>query len=89
MKEFVAGKYIVMVTKHGVIKKSELTEFDNPLARGIIALAIDEGDELLAARSPVARTIFSSARMRAWRAGSTKRTFVRWAGRLAAFAAWN
>jgi DNA gyrase subunit A len=39
-----------MVTKQGVIKKCELTEFDNPLQRGIIALGIDEGDELLAAR---------------------------------------
>jgi DNA gyrase subunit A len=50
VKDFVAGKFIVMVTKHGVIKKCELTEFDNPLQRGIIALQIDEGDELLAAR---------------------------------------
>jgi DNA gyrase subunit A len=50
IKEFVAGKFIVMVTKQGVIKKCELTEFDNPLQRGIIALGIDEGDELLAAR---------------------------------------
>ena len=30
VKEFVPGKYIVMVTKQGVIKKCELTEFDNP-----------------------------------------------------------
>jgi DNA gyrase subunit A len=50
VKEFVPGKYIVMVTKQGVIKKCELTEFDNPLSRGIIAMALDEGDELLAAR---------------------------------------
>jgi len=50
VKEFVAGKFIVMVTKQGVIKKCELTEFDHPLQRGIIALVIDEGDELLAAR---------------------------------------
>jgi DNA gyrase subunit A len=50
VKEFVPGKYIVMVTKHGVIKKCELTEFDNPTSRGIIALALDEGDDLLAAR---------------------------------------
>ena len=50
VKDFVAGKFIVMVTKQGVIKKCELTEFDNPMSRGIIALAIDEGDELLAAR---------------------------------------
>ena len=50
VKEFVAGKFIVMVTKQGVIKKCELTEFDNPTSRGIIALGLDEGDELLAAR---------------------------------------
>ncbi|MGD1097139.1 MAG: DNA gyrase subunit A [Bryobacteraceae bacterium] len=50
VKEFVAGKFIVMVTKQGTIKKCELTEFDNPMSRGIIAIAIDEGDELLAAR---------------------------------------
>jgi DNA gyrase subunit A len=49
VKEFVAGKFIVMVTRHGVIKKCELTEFDNPLSRGIIALGLDEGDELLGA----------------------------------------
>ncbi len=49
VKEFVSGKFIVMVTRHGVIKKCELTEFDNPLSRGIIALALDEGDELLGA----------------------------------------
>ena len=39
-----AGKFIVMVTKQGVIKKCELTEFDNPMSRGIIALGLDEGD---------------------------------------------
>src|SRR5580658_7663281 len=50
VKDFVAGQYIVMVTKLGVIKKCELTEFDNPMSRGIIALSLDEGDELLAAR---------------------------------------
>jgi DNA gyrase subunit A len=50
VKEFVPGKFIVMVTKQGVIKKCELTEFDNPMSRGIIAVGLDEGDELLAAR---------------------------------------
>ncbi|MBI3279382.1 MAG: DNA gyrase subunit A [Acidobacteria bacterium] len=48
--EFVPDKYIIMVTKKGVIKKSELTEFDNPMSRGIIAVSLDEGDELIAAR---------------------------------------
>jgi DNA gyrase subunit A len=49
VKEFVPDKFIVMVTKQGVIKKCELSVFDNPLSRGIIALGLDEGDELLGA----------------------------------------
>ena len=50
VREFVPDQYIVMVTRHGVIKKSELTEFDNPMARGIIAVGLDEGDELISAQ---------------------------------------
>ncbi len=50
VKEFVPDKYIVMVTKRGVIKKCELTEFDNPMSRGIIAIGLDDGDDLLAAK---------------------------------------
>ncbi len=50
VKEFVPDQYIVMVTNRGVIKKCELTEFDNPMSRGIIAIALDDGDDLLAAR---------------------------------------
>jgi len=50
VKEFVPGKFIVMVTKQGTIKKCELTEFDNPMSRGIIAIGLENGDELLGAR---------------------------------------
>ncbi|MDX2150696.1 MAG: DNA gyrase subunit A, partial [Bryobacteraceae bacterium] len=50
VKEFTPDRFIVMVTRRGVIKKSELTEFDNPMSRGIIALTLDDGDELLGAR---------------------------------------
>ncbi len=47
--DFEPGRFIVMVTRNGVIKKSELTEFDNPMSRGIIAISLDEIDELIAA----------------------------------------
>jgi len=50
VKDFVPDQYIVMVTSHGVIKKSELTEFDNPMSRGIIAVSLDDGDELISAK---------------------------------------
>jgi DNA gyrase subunit A len=44
------NQFIIMVTKHGVIKKCESSEFNNPMARGIIAVSLDDGDELIAAR---------------------------------------
>jgi DNA gyrase subunit A len=50
VKDFVPDQFIVMATMHGVIKKSELTEFDNPMSRGIIAVSLDEGDELIGAK---------------------------------------
>src|ERR1700757_3049338 len=50
MKDCVPEQYISMAPGHGIIKNSELTEFDNPMARGIIAVSLDEGDELLDAR---------------------------------------
>jgi DNA gyrase subunit A len=50
VREFVEGQYIVMVTKHGVIKKCSLTEFDNPRSAGIIACGLRDNDELIAAR---------------------------------------
>jgi DNA gyrase subunit A len=50
VREFKSDLYIVMVTRQGVIKKCDLTVFENRMARGIIAIGIDEGDELIAAR---------------------------------------
>lgn len=47
VREFEAGKYIMMATRNGVVKKTELTEFSNPRSSGIIALTIAEGDELV------------------------------------------
>ncbi|MBV9233880.1 MAG: hypothetical protein JO030_07550 [Candidatus Eremiobacteraeota bacterium] len=37
-----------MVTKHGVIKKTKLSEFANVRRNGLIAINLDAGDELLA-----------------------------------------
>jgi DNA gyrase subunit A len=50
VKEFTPGQYIVMATRNGVIKKCELTEFDNPRSAGIIACGLKEGDELIEAQ---------------------------------------
>ena len=47
VREFVADKFIIMVTKKGIIKKTELAAYSNPRSGGIIAISIDEGDELV------------------------------------------
>lgn len=41
--------YIMMVTKKGIVKKTNLQEFRRPIRRGKIALNIREDDEILAA----------------------------------------
>jgi len=39
-------KYVTMVTKNGTIKRTQLSEFKNIRKTGIIAIGLDEGDEL-------------------------------------------
>ncbi|MEB3223633.1 MAG: DNA gyrase subunit A [Candidatus Sericytochromatia bacterium] len=43
---FEDGKFLVMLTQQGVIKKTELTAFSNIRRNGLIAVALDEGDAL-------------------------------------------
>jgi len=47
VRDFGEETYLTFVTKHGVIKKSSLADFQNIRANGINAINIDEGDELL------------------------------------------
>jgi DNA gyrase subunit A len=49
-KDFTEGKYVVMATRGGKIKKTELAAFSNVRAAGIIAIDILEGDDLYAVR---------------------------------------
>jgi len=49
VKEFAEGKFIVMATEKGIIKKSSLMDYSKPRRDGIIGLDLDEGDELIAA----------------------------------------
>jgi DNA gyrase subunit A len=43
------GKYIFFATRNGTVKKTPLKDFSNVMARGIIAIAIDPDDDLIAA----------------------------------------
>jgi len=47
VREFAEGRYVVMVTRKGVIKKTSLADFQNIRTNGIIAINIDDGDQLL------------------------------------------
>src|ERR1700719_2297641 len=45
-----AGRYVFLATKNGTVKKTELSEFSNPRPSGIIAISLDEKDELIGAK---------------------------------------
>ncbi len=49
VKDFKEG-YLVMFTRHGIVKKTELQDYGNPRSKGIIAVNLDEGDELIAVK---------------------------------------
>ena len=47
VKEFRTDRFVIMGTKQGVIKKTELSAYSNPRQGGIIALSLDQGDKLI------------------------------------------
>lgn len=44
--EFEDNKFLIMVTKNGIIKRTDLKSFNTARKGGLIALGLDEGDEL-------------------------------------------
>ncbi|NGX61284.1 MAG: DNA gyrase subunit A [Chlamydiae bacterium] len=49
-KGFTDDRYILMATRNGTVKKTELSSFSNPRRKGVRALEIEEGNDLIAAR---------------------------------------
>lgn len=49
-EEFVQSHHIVLCTRKGIIKKTDLSDFSRPRSTGVNAITILEGDELLEAR---------------------------------------
>lgn len=47
VKEFAEGSYLVMATKEGIIKKTDLTEFSSIRKNGLMAINLRDGDELI------------------------------------------
>ena len=48
--EVAANKFVFMATQQGIVKKTELTSFENTLSNGIIAVKLDDGDRLIGAQ---------------------------------------
>ena len=49
-ENFDEGKYLIMVTKNGKIKRTALSHYKNVRKNGLIAIGIDDGDEIMGAR---------------------------------------
>src|SRR2546422_636916 len=47
VREFSEDQFLFFATKHGVVKKTALSEFGNPRSAGIRAINIEKGDELI------------------------------------------
>jgi DNA gyrase subunit A len=50
LKDFAKEKFITFMTRKGTVKKTALEAYSNPRAGGIIAIHLDEGDELISAK---------------------------------------
>ncbi|MGK2946592.1 MAG: DNA topoisomerase (ATP-hydrolyzing) subunit A [Candidatus Malihini olakiniferum] len=47
VREYEEGRNVFMATAIGTVKKTALTEFNNPRSKGIIAVNLNDGDELI------------------------------------------
>jgi DNA gyrase subunit A len=47
VREFTGDRSVVMVTRKGTIKKTELSKFSNPRVGGLIAISVDPDDDLI------------------------------------------
>jgi len=50
LKDFTKDKFITFMTKRGTIKKTTLEAYSNPRSGGIIAIHLDEGDDLISTK---------------------------------------
>ena len=50
VRDFESGGYVLFATKKGTVKKTELSQFSHPRSGGILAISLEAGDEVMAAR---------------------------------------
>ena len=47
VEDYTEGQYLTMITRHGIIKRTRLDAYSNVRKNGLIAIDLDEGDELV------------------------------------------
>ncbi|NLY54500.1 MAG: DNA gyrase subunit A [Firmicutes bacterium] len=50
IKDFSTGEYLFLATENGTVKKTAIAEYDSVKAHGLIAITLQEGDQLIGAR---------------------------------------
>src|SRR5436309_1718178 len=50
VREFQEGRYVLFATRRGLVKKTDLMQYASPRPSGIIAIALEEGDEVIGVR---------------------------------------
>ena len=51
IREYKEGRYLFMATKNGIVKKTEIKEYENIRKSGLAAINLREGDELIEVKS--------------------------------------
>src|SRR5579875_1371395 len=63
VREFQPGRYLLFATRRGLVKKTDLMQYASPRPSGIIAIAIEDGDEVIRGRLTAgAREVILSTR---------------------------
>jgi DNA gyrase subunit A len=63
IRDFIEDKYVVMATKQGLVKKTELVSYSHPRTGGIMGIRLNEDDELISVRvSSGSQDIFLTTR---------------------------
>jgi DNA gyrase subunit A len=50
VREFKEGHYLIFATRRGLVKKTDLMQYSSPRPSGLIAIALEEGDEVVGVR---------------------------------------
>src|SRR5438105_3808548 len=50
VREFQQGRYVMFATRRGLVKKTDLMQYASPRPSGIIAIALEDGDEVIGVR---------------------------------------